>query len=243
MVKKFIHSICIIVILLILLTSNITLADGVDEYFKSEPNEYDILATIEEINDEESTITLKKGHTIRNATETVLPEKITVDKFRYSYNSAVADKYNTPQFGDYVIISLKKVNDSYIVQNGVYLVDTTSGNLAKIIYPIELENTVDKLKLSALAYYIRTDGERNEFEYTKNSVKTKDGQEIAAEDYLIPMEFNPLTNKPEQINDDQLTNINNESKWIIGVIIIISGMLIGYIIIILINKKIESKNR
>ncbi len=243
MIKKFINLTFVVFIISVLTLTNVVLADGVDEYFEEESNEYNILATIQQISDEDSTITLRKGYTICDTSDEVLPDEITVPKFRYSYNSSVADKYNSPQYGDNIIISIKKVNDTYIVQDGVYVVDNTSGNVAKIRYPIEIDDSIDKLKLTALAYYMRTNGERTKFEYTKDKVKTIDGQEINPEEYLEALRFNPDTNKPELINKNDKNTINDESKWIIGAVIISFGMIIGYIVILFINKKIEAKNR
>lgn len=227
----------VLAILIITVVLSLTLgvfADKIDGYFDDE-DQFTVLATIIDAGD--TTYTISCGHILSAPDNAVLPEKILINKFRYSYDSEQADNYNTPHLGDNIIISFKKNGSSYHVQNGVYMVNTVTYSSAFLFIPKELTKMDDILKLAALSYYIRSNGECVEYDFRADSVFSKDGFEITPSEYLKTIETDKVTGRQEETGKNS-NGFAEDNKWIIGILIISFGMLIGLIALIVINKKI-----
>ncbi len=227
------YVICLIFLVVSLFSSNVY-ANKIDGYFEGQ-KQFNMLATIVDAGD--TTYTISCGHILSSPNNASIPEKIVLNKFRYAYDSEQADNYNTPHLGDNIIISVKYNGSSYEIQNGVYMVNTVTYSSSFIFIPKELTKKEDILKLSALAYYIRSNGECVEYDFKSDSVYSKDGFEILPSKYLKTIETDKISGRQEE-TDKQSGMFSNESKWIVGSFIIIFGMLLGLVVLVFINKKI-----
>ena len=223
---------CIIFMIISLMFSTAS-AYKIDGYF-NDNDQYTILATIVDAGD--TTYTISCGHILSSPENAVLPEKIVLNKFRYSYDSEQADNYNTPHLGDNIIVSFKSDGTSYQIQNGIYMVNTVTYSSAFLFIPKELTKKEDILQLAALSYYIRSNGECVEYDFEPDAVYSKDGFEIVPSQYLKIIETDNVTGRQEEINKtDYMFLIQN--KWIVGTIIISFGLIAGLIVLVIINKK------
>ncbi len=233
MLKKITGIIVSICLICIILASDVY-ANKVDGYFKDD-NKFVVLATIIDATD--TTYTISCGHVLSSPEYSTLAETITVNKFRYAYDSEQADNYNTPHIGDNIIISFKYNGYSYEILNGVYMVSTVTYSSAFVFIPKELTKKDEILGLSALAYYIRSNGECVDYIYTENTVKNKEGFEINASQYLRTIETDNATGRKEETANG-FSAFLNTNKWITGTFIIIFGMILGLVALIIINKKV-----
>lgn len=233
MFKKIIACIICIIAIVSLMFLN-TYANNVSGYFEDN-DQFVILATIIDASD--TTYTISCGHILSAPEYSALPEIITVNKFRYGYDSEQADNYNTPHLGDNIIISIKYNGYSYEIRNDVYMVNTVTYSSAFVFIPKELTKARDIAELSSLAYYIRSNGESVEYEYRNDSVFLKDGFEIKPSDYLKIIETDKTTGRQEEY-DESVKSFVERNAWIVGTIIIVFGMIIGLVALLIINKKI-----
>lgn len=226
-------ALCIVFVMISILCTT-ALAYRIDGYF-NDNDQYTILATIIDAGD--TTYTISCGHILASPENAVLPEKIVLNKFRYSYDSTQADNYNTPHLGDNIIISFKKTGSSYQIQNGIYMVNTVTYSSAFLFIPKELTKKEDILKLAALSYYIRSNGECVEYDFRQDAVFSKEGFEIVPSQYLKVIETDNITGRQEEIEKPKLI-FADENKWLIGVFIILFGMVAGLIALVIINKRL-----
>lgn len=225
-------ALCIVFIIISIISST-AFAYKIDGYF-NDKDQYTVLATIVDASD--TTYTISCGHILSSPENAVLPERIVLNKFRYSYNSEQADNYNTPHLGDNIIVSLKSDGSSYQIQNGIYMVNTVTYSSAFLFIPKELTKKEDILKLAALSYYIRSNGECVEYDFEPDAVYSKDGFEIVPSQYLKIIETDTVTGRQEEINKPDFMFLK-QNKWMVGTSIITFGLITGLIVLIIINKK------
>ena len=204
-------------------------------------DDYVILATISAI-EESNTIQLSKSYII-SPKKVELPNMITVDNFKYSYELDQSKNYNNPKIGDNIIINLTKAGEKYMVGTGAYKVDTTYYSRLKVLIPRELQGTEKATQLLALAHYIRTDGEQNKFKYEKDNVLSlKDNTQLYdfEADYIA---YNDIEEKSEKIDESLSEKTFADSKYfeLIVIMSLIFLLGLGIFLIKFFSKKVIEK--
>ncbi len=219
-------------------------AQSAVESILSSDADYVILATI--TGAEDSTFILSKEYVI-NGKDDNLPDSITVDKFRYSYCIEHADKYNNPQMGDNIIITLNESNGGYTVGQGIFKTDTVSYRTLKVLVPLEMKDQDCMPELLALAYFIRTDGVNTDFIYENDRVYVQgEGKrfllnELGA-DYITFIDNTGVNNSHDIITDVPVKVFPLKGElWITAILFLSSGLLLGALVLIIFNLRIHKK--
>ena len=244
--------ICIVFSLFI--TSNVVYADSVDNFIKGD-NDLLVLATITDIVD--NSVVIEPFSCPKNRisdTDTVLPDTVTLSKFRYYYCSEHAESFNVPKIGDNIIISLGKNGSSYYLKNGVYKTDTVDIKNIRVLVPTSAKGEDCEGKLVSLSYFLSTGCSYDRFIYQNGMVKVNENN---AEVTLYPSVKNTeklityvgedgkeLSSKDGDVitSGINLSLDDNEDMWIYAIITIIVGLIIGIIVVGGVNKFISKKN-
>ena len=254
MVKRKISKILVCIISFLLMTSNVVYADSVDNFIKGN-NDLLVLATITDIVD--NNVVIEPFSCLRNRitdTDTVLPDTVTLSKFRYYYCSEHAENFNIPKIGDNIVISLGKNLNSYYLKNGVYKTDTVDIKNIRVLVPTSAKGEDCEAKLVSLSYFISTGCRYDRFVYQNGMVKVNENN---AEVTLYPSVKNTeklityvgedgkemSSNEEDVITGGiNLTLDDNEDMWIYAILTIFIGLIFGFAVMWLLNKFISRKS-
>ena len=252
--KSKISRIVLCILCIFLITSNVVYADSVDDFIKGD-NDLLVLATITDIVD--NSVVIEPFSCLKNrisGTDTVLPDTVTLIKFRYYYCNEHAESFNVPKIGDNIVISLGKNANSYYLKNGVYKTDTVDVKNIRVLVPTSAKGEECEGKLVSLSYFLSTGCSYDRFIYQNGMVKVNENN---AEVTLYPSVKNteklityvgedgkemPSKEKDVITGGINLTLDDNEDMWIYAIITIFVGLLFGFIIIGGLNKFISRKN-
>ncbi len=252
--KRKVSIVFLCIICLFLITSNVVYADSVDNFIKGD-NDLLVLATITDIVD--NNVVIEPFSCFKNrisGTDTVLPDTVTLNKFRYYYCNEHAENFNIPKIGDNIVISLGKNLNSYYIKNGVYKTDTVDVKNIRVLVPISAKGEDCEGKLVSLSYFISTGGSYDRFVYQNGIVKVNENN---AEVTLYPSVKNTeklityvgedgkeMSSKEEDVitGGINLTLDKNEDMWIYAIITIFVGLIFGFVVMWLLNKLISRKN-
>ncbi|MBE7037504.1 MAG: hypothetical protein E7404_01220 [Ruminococcaceae bacterium] len=236
MIKKFIS----VFFVILFIFSNVYANNAVDTIISDE-TKYVILATITNVTD--NSFELTRGYGVKYPEWAIIPDTFNVNKFKYGYCVEHADNYNNPQMGDNIIVAMEYANGVYNVVSAAFMVDNVSSS-AKVKVPENLKKYKCLNELLALGYYIHSDGERTEYEYTDDEKVYAVGEngekfEINAhkDDYVVFYDKNnALASEGEVTPQKKAENMSNYLMIFlsIGIIIGLGGI---WLINFLLNRK------
>ncbi len=252
--KRKISKAILCVLCVFLITSNVAYADLVDNFING-TNDLIVLATITDIVD--NSVVLEPFSCLKNRIsdiDTVLPDTVTLSKFRYYYCNEHAESFNVPKIGDNIVISLGKNANSYYLKNGVYKTDTVDIKNIRVLVPTSAKGEDCEAKLVSLSYFLSTGCSYDRFIYQNGMVKVNENN---AEVTLYPSVKNTeklityvgedgkeMSTKEEDVitGGINLTLDDNEDAWIYAIITIFAGLILGFGLIAGLNKFISRKN-
>lgn len=155
-------------------------ADNVFEIIDGS-QDYLILGTVVDIND--TYVVLEHYQTVGADEDSLTPlkrnENISIDKFRYSYCDEHSDISVTPRLGDNVFISVNRNGKNYTMANGAYKISSVDYKMLTFFVSEDMKNQDCMADIMALAYFVRTNGEKKDFAFENDTLTTiVDGKKI-----------------------------------------------------------------
>lgn len=136
--------------------------------------DYLVLGTVVDIND--TYVVLEHYQTVDAENSALVPlkrnENISIDKFRYSYCDEHSDISVTPRLGDNVFISVNKNGKSYTMANGAYKISSVDYKMLTFFASEDMKNQDCMADIMALAYFVRTNGEKKDFTFENGTLTT-----------------------------------------------------------------------
>ena len=168
-------------LLVFLCFSPIVFADDNVSQIINGSQDYLILGTVVDINN--THVVLEHYQTVGTDGNTSRPlkrnENISIDKFRYSYCSEHSDVSVTPRLGDNVFISVNRNGNGYTMANGAYKISSVDYKMLTFFAFESMKNQDCMADVMALAYFVRTNGEKKDFSFENGTLTTMvDGKKL-----------------------------------------------------------------
>ncbi len=204
-----------------------------------------------------------KNTTLNNS---ISNTQINIKKFKYSYCEEHADSYNTPKIGDNIFVSVRSDGDTYKMSGCAYKVDTVDVKTLNFLVPSPMKGQSCVYDVTAIAYFVAANGMPMEFKFEENAISIKHMDETVQiypqAEGEMPMKYIDAAGKvvsgaveaKDVINYDPtmpptganlaLTQLSTaDSAWILSLLIIAAGVIVGLLVAIIVRSGKNKKKR